>query len=370
MDGSAFGIGSDIGGSLRIPAAYCGIYSLKPSHGRINSEGARTPNPGFEGVKVVMGPMGRSVKDVDLLCRIAFGAQGHTPTAPVLYRQVTLPSKLKFGYYTSDCYIKASPACKRAVLETVEALRREGHECVEFEIPSPTKAVELFLAISSSDGYKSLLAPLGPDPKEDCLFLTTLGPKLGWIVQSIAVWALKTFFKDPIFAQTVRQSRVKPVDEYIALTQERNAYDDLWYQEVWGKHKFDGIIAPVQAMPVIHHGDCSMLSPLAASTILYNVVDSPAGCVPVTRVDPTKDQVTEEWTTGPGLGSKVLEGALYHAKKPIYDPEELEGMPVGVQIVGKKWDDEKVLAMMDVVDKALGPRGFGPGSWHQGKKDA
>ena len=50
-------------------------------------------------------------------------------------------------------------------------------------------------------------------------------------------------------------------------------------------------------------------------------------------------------------------------KKKYYDVEALEGMPVGVQIVGRHFEDEKVLAMMDVVDKALGrDRGFGPTS--------
>ena len=116
---------------------------------------------------------------------------------------------------SSDDYIKASPACARAVLETVEALRKAGHDCVEFNFPGGTIpsilssnqpnntlaasiACDLFVALTSADGYKTLLSHLGPDAKvwwcstgllwnllirvcwvqENALFLVTLGPRL------------------------------------------------------------------------------------------------------------------------------------------------------------------------------------------------
>jgi hypothetical protein len=105
---------------------------------------------------------------------------------------------------------------------------------------------------------------------------------------------------------------------------------------------------------------------LACTTLLYNVVDSPVGTVPVTRVDYEADKLTEEWTdysVGVGHGSSLLEGMLYNGDKAIYNAKKMAGLPVGVQVVGRKWEEEKVVAMMRVVDFALGKRGFGPGSW-------
>ena len=102
---------------------------------------------------------------------------------------------------------------------------------------------------------------------------------------------------------------------------------------------------------------------LINTTVFYNVVDCPAGCVPVTRVDPAKDQLTDKWFKEPGHNSPMLEADLYKRDgSGIYNADAMEGLPIGVQIVGKKWEEEKVVAMMRVVDKALGPRGFGPGT--------
>ncbi|VDC00957.1 unnamed protein product [Peniophora sp. CBMAI 1063] len=365
MDGSALGVGTDIGGSIRIPAHYCGIYALKPGWGRSSTEGTTSPNPGFEAIRAVNGPMGRSVEDLKIVAQVLFGQRNSNYfPAPVPYREISLPKKLRFGYYTSDHFIKASPVCRRAVLETVEALRAQGHECVGFKLPGPGySALSLFTAITSADGYQGLLRHLGPDPKESAMFLITLGPKLPGFLRCLAAWAIS--FYDPIFAHLLTQSRHKTVGEfndYVALKLE---YEREFRKLAWEEQKFDAIIAPVQAIPAVPHHGCDNLSPLAASTVQYNIVDSPVGIVPVTRVDPAKDAVTAEWFTGDDHGSRIWEDALY-GKKAVYDPVKMQGLPVGVQVVGLPWGEEAVLAMMDVVDKALGPRGFGPGSWSPG----
>lgn len=94
------------------------------------------------------------------------------------------------------------------------------------------------------------------------------------------------------------------------------------------------------------------------------MVDHAVGCLPVTRVDPVLDAITDEWREGSGHGSSMLEAGIYGGKNPLYDPVAMAGMPVGIQIAAKKWEEEKVLAMMHVVDEALGKeRGFGPGAW-------
>jgi hypothetical protein len=104
------------------------------------------------------------------------------------------------------------------------------------------------------------------------------------------------------------------------------------------------------------------LTPLAVGTILYNLVDSPAGVIPVAHVDPSKDGLTDEWWASGGHGSKLLESRLYTGPDAIYNPEKMKGLPIGIQVVGRLWQDEKVVAIMKVIDDALGPRGFGPGT--------
>ena len=154
MGGSVIGWGSDIGGSIRIPSHFCGVYGLKPGSGRVSLSGTVgkrflhpskprdlftpriDPNPGFKNIPTSLGPMARTVEDIEIASRVVFGKSPNYSSAPVPYREVKLGQKLKFGYYFNDGMARTTPACHRAVSETVEALRKQGHECIEFELPS------------------------------------------------------------------------------------------------------------------------------------------------------------------------------------------------------------------------------------------
>ena len=63
----------------------------------------------------------------------------------------------------------------------------------------------------------------------------------------------------------------------------------------------------------------------------------------------------------------MMEKSIFYGPQRLYNPELSKGMLVNIQVVGKKWEDEKVLAMMKVIDDALqdGDKGrsFGPGAW-------
>ncbi|KAJ6594361.1 amidase [Mycena capillaripes] len=370
LDASVIGLGSDIAGSLRIPASYCGVYSLKPGIGRVSDYGAKESFPGFDGIKSVCGPMARCMDDLELACQISFGAPGaYNDHPPLPFRPVTLPKKLRFGYYTSDGIMKGSPACIRAVKETMETLRLAGHECIELDQHLTAEIMKIFLMITSADGYKNLLRGVGSDPLDPSLSVLTMGPKVPQFIRSVAASAIDTFVGDKIMADILRLSSYRSVEAYHAACDRRNQIKKRFYQEFWHKYNLDGIITYVHASPQILHGGSNMLSMMSASTLTYNLVDSPSGVVPVTCVK-ASDVLTEEWKNAPGHGSSMCEGELYtkefKEKKPLYDPAAMEGMPIGLQIIGKIWEDEKVLAMMRVVDDALGKdRGFGPGTWEQ-----
>ncbi|CAE6451957.1 unnamed protein product [Rhizoctonia solani] len=338
--------------------------------------------------------MARSVADVKYACEVFFGLQATVPSAilpPVTYRtDLDFSKPLKIGYFKSDRFVRASPACQRAVIESVEALKGKGHTVEEITPPDMAELLKLFVELSSADGYKTMLSHLQSDKQEPAIFLVTLGPRLPAFVRALSGLLVRLFVSDTTFARLFGASRPRTVSELWESSAARMAADSALQNHLWGQMlNLDVLICPVQALPAIPHGATKTLTPLAASTLAWNVVECPVGVVPVTHVHPDKDALPADWleqvTPGPVIRplrdnvvevqvepSRMIERAVYGSGTrllqpldepvPVYDAELMKGLPVGVQIVGKPWEDEKVIYVMEVLDEALGERkpGFGP----------
>ena len=119
---TALEIGSDIGGSLRVPASFCGVFAHKPTHGLVSQRGHVPPPPGTvaEGDLNVVGPMARSVRDLRLLLSvIADGPIGaKAPPADL--------KGLRIGVWAQEPDFPLDPECAAAIAGFASALADQG----------------------------------------------------------------------------------------------------------------------------------------------------------------------------------------------------------------------------------------------------
>lgn len=126
---SPLGIGSDSGGSLRVPAHFCGIATLKPTSGRVPNTGAFNHPGGLSDYRTQIGPMARYVEDLDLALRVIAGEDGvDSGVIPMALGRIADVSwkDLKIAFYTDDGFTGTRPSAVDAVLACVELLRHEG----------------------------------------------------------------------------------------------------------------------------------------------------------------------------------------------------------------------------------------------------
>jgi amidase len=159
--GSPFGLGSDAAGSVRLPAHYCGIASLKPTSGRLARTGHVPPAGGWVESLWQIGPMARHVEDLQALMPILLGPDGADRTIiPMPYEGVPIDN-LRIAYFTNNGFAEPDADIQRVVAEAGKAL-----EAVESRPPGVENAWELemsFLGADGGDGVREFLRSIGSE---------------------------------------------------------------------------------------------------------------------------------------------------------------------------------------------------------------
>ncbi|CAN8102461.1 unnamed protein product [Discula destructiva] len=312
--GSCLGVGTDIGGSLRIPAACTGIFTLRPSFGRFPTLKCRSGMSGQEAIQSVNGPLARTIDDIELEAKTVVDAQPwlHDPRMlPIPWRSVELPKKLKIAVLWNDGMVMPTPPVARALKTTVEKLKAAGHELVDWDPKDQGQGLRLLGQMFVADGGISISKELerSGEPLREEMRAYGAAKDLG----TYEMWQLHI---------------------------ERVGYQKR-YLDRWNDAGIDAILCPTTPFSTVKNGQFRHVGYTGVYNVLdYACVSFPTGMVVDKEVDRYED------------GYKPLSETCdeIHAE---YDAVAVHDMPISLQLVARRLEEEKVLAMTKVVLAAL-----------------
>ncbi len=339
---SPLGLGTDIGGSIRSPAGFCGICGFKPTLDRWPMHGVGTVLRGQEAVRSQCGPLARTVGDLALyfeaLDPVRMSAlDPRVPPLPWVSHRTVDVSTLRVGYYTDDGMIPVSRAVTRAVERARDVLRARGLVAVPFTPPDVPGMMELYLRAVSADGGAALVAAVGDDPLDPSLQALARVANLSPRVRGVLTRAASLAGQDRT-ARLLDSVGEKSVSAYWALVDALRGYRARMVDALH-RAQIDVVLCPTYTTPALPHGMSKNFTLASSPAMVWNVVQFPAGTVPVTRVRP-------EETVRPHPRD-LLER---HAARV---DAQSEGLPVCVQVVAHPWRDHEALAVMAALESAL-----------------
>ncbi|KAF2641022.1 amidase [Massarina eburnea CBS 473.64] len=334
--GSPLGFGTDIGGSIRIPAAFNGLYGIRPSSGRLPYEGMANSMDGQNSILSVVGPLATSAGSLRLAIK-ALLAQKPWLYDPLVHeipwrddhdREIrdlihgldTGKGRLTFGVMRTDGIVTPHPPVRRAIDILVSALQNAGHEILEWTPPPHKPLLDAALATWVYDGgadIKSAFALSGEPMAPQIAMFGSLDRESG---------------ASEIAATNVRLRTLK------------KAYLDYWIstQESTSTGRpVDAVIAPVAPFAAARREKYGYYG----YSVWVNALDISSVVVPVTEVDKAVDVVDAGYQPLDEADRGVYE---------TYDPEIYHGAHVSLQIVGRRLQEEKMLAIAEYVGKLIG----------------
>lgn len=319
-------VGSDVSGSIRVPAHFSGICGLKPTLDRWPCRGSTDSLLGQEAIRAMVGPMARTVEDLCLMMHAVdprrVGARDARVPPLVPEDPATFEVKgLRVGVYTDNGLVSPSRAVVRAVKRAGQALEARGARLVDWTPPGYEQAILDGLAGLCADGGEVLRASLEGGAVDEAL---------GSDFASLAGQPGEERIR-----RVMEAARGRPVHELWRITYALRQYRHALL-EAMDAAGIDVVLGPAFATAALPHGASRDFALAGSYAMLWNVVQFPAGVVPVTRVEPGETQ------RAPG-------GDFFERRAAEVDAASV-GLPVGVQVAGRPWAEATVLAAMGAIE--------------------
>ncbi|HEY6989025.1 MAG TPA: amidase [Bryobacteraceae bacterium] len=155
--GSPLGLGSDCLGSVRVPAAFCGIASIKPTSGRLPRTGHVPPASGWVEALWQIGPMARHVEDLVLAMRLLASEDEEDFTSPPIpLFEFQKGRDLRLAFFTDNGFARCEPEIVAAVRQCAQFFSQSGIQVEERRPPGLDEAYELELALLGADGVEGI----------------------------------------------------------------------------------------------------------------------------------------------------------------------------------------------------------------------
>src|SRR5579863_2404977 len=339
---SPFGLGNDIGGSLRIPAAFCGIASIKPTAGRVPDHCGHGLPTGQQGITAQAGPMAKYVADVAMGLRVLDRARDPfvSPGPELGDPAVVDLSRLRFAAFTDDGEFPVAPAVRRAVAEATQILTAAGARLVAWQHPPLTRVNDLFFACLSADSAKAFRRLLRGNQTDRRIRPLLLTAGLPSALRSVLSSVLEAIGQRRS-AATMRRFASGSADEYWQTVEAIGSFrrELLWSLERAEDGPIDFIVCPAYPVPAVRHGATEMMPMPGSYITLANVSGFPAGIVPVTRVRQGEES---DRPASRDLVDRVAREAERGSA----------GLPIAVQVLARPWRDHVVLAAMATIEAA------------------
>jgi len=282
------GIGSDLAGSVRVPAHFCGIAGLRPTVGRVPGEGQFPASDGPYSLGSVIGPMARTVADLQLLFRVLAGRS-------IVNKKLDL-NGVSVAWYTDDSIAPVSIETERAVQSAAQWLSNAGLTTKQTRPPGVERGHDLWLRLFSRASVVKLRSVYAGHEQKGGDFVR---------------WRLATADESPAAS----------LDEYIQGWFERDELREAllqWMREI------PLILSPVGATAAVPHG-----------TLKVQAGDKMMG---------------------------IFRAFSYAQTFTVFDLPVVvviagrtkEGLPIGVQVVGRPFEEETALAAAKIIEDAFG----------------